>query len=447
MKYLFFNPKSHLKHLVRFFSALLILISSANPAFADFDKSANWFNSHDLNWRVALQEQLLIAGFYQAFVDGKFGPSTYEAITKFESSRLVFSDGVLNSQDEQKLRDVAKRLYGQLGFEIVHDQRANLDAYIPQSVFAERTELARGTMYQDESGDVILNTFFVPRVDMQFRDVFLYFDQSDERGSVNYSNFSDFRFVVSRENRERISYTLVYNRSGDSVGFSVDWAKSSVNSGELIALWMASNSSPISEDVGLQQDEEIFVSPIDTLPLESSPPIIQDEPQAPSEIKSYGQFVYEPSVPYLLILDGEIFGNTSLDLRRAKAENPEISILALDSPGGSVVGGLLVAHEVADLELNTMVIEGHNCASACSFIFFAGAERVADGKLGVHQISSDNPDLVSAQFALSDIFLALLDFGVDQRVIDVMLRTPPNDMHYFSNTELEQFGINTYFSD
>jgi len=29
-----------------------------------------------------------------------------------------------------------------------------------------------------------------------------------------------------------------------------------------------------------------------------------------------------------------------------------------------------------------------NCASACSFMFFGGSTRIADGKLGVHQFYS-----------------------------------------------------------
>lgn len=74
-------------------------------------------------------------------------------------------------------------------------------------------------------------------------------------------------------------------------------------------------------------------------------------------------------------------------------------------------------------------------------MFFAGADRQAEGELGVHQISADVADLVLAQTTLGDVLDALQAFGVHQQVISHMLRTPPDDMYVFSATELGELGI------
>jgi hypothetical protein len=46
-----------------------------------------------------------------------------------------------------------------------------------------------------------------------------------------------------------------------------------------------------------------------------------------------------------------------------------------------------------------------------------------------------------AQYALSDVLEALTEFGVDQEVISVMLRTAPNEMYVFNEVELHTLSI------
>ena len=67
---------------------------------------------------------------------------------------------------------------------------------------------------------------------------------------------------------------------------------------------------------------------------------------------------------------------------------------------------------------------------------------MADGELGVHQITAELQDLVYAQATLGDVLDALQEFGVDQKVISHMLKTPPDDMYIFTPVELASLGIN-----
>ena len=74
-------------------------------------------------------------------------------------------------------------------------------------------------------------------------------------------------------------------------------------------------------------------------------------------------------------------------MREALRDN-EITTLAVNSPGGNVYSGLLLSGVIFDKGINIYIPRGAECASACSFIFFAGKERVIDGRLGVHQFST-----------------------------------------------------------
>ncbi|NSY16296.1 hypothetical protein G6K99_02970 [Neorhizobium sp. AL 9.2.2] len=104
--------------------------------------------------------------------------------------------------------------------------------------------------------------------------------------------------------------------------------------------------------------------------------------------------------------------------------------------------GLLIADDIHQRKLATYIPKDSKCFSACSFVFLAGNERKVDGALGVHQISSDSPDLVGAQLAISDIIEVLNRFGTPMDVMQVMFKTPPDDMHVFSQDEVERYKLN-----
>lgn len=127
-----------------------------------------------------------------------------------------------------------------------------------------------------------------------------------------------------------------------------------------------------------------------------------------------------------IILDGEIDMRAALNFRRAAAAAPNAKTLVLNSPGGAAEIALLIADDVHGRGMSTLIPRGAGCYSACSYIFLAGRERHAEGKLGVHQISSESPDLKSAQITISDIIDMLDRFGTPAQVLAIMFRTPPD---------------------
>ena len=96
------------------------------------------------------------------------------------------------------------------------------------------------------------------------------------------------------------------------------------------------------------------------------------------------KFFYFDELEGVLFLDGNIEKGMYTNFRQAITEN-KIHTIVLSSLGGNVEEGLNIAGTVFDKGIKTYIPKGYECYSACSFIFFAGSEKYALGKLGVHQ--------------------------------------------------------------
>ncbi len=176
-----------------------------------------------------------------------------------------------------------------------------------------------------------------------------------------------------------------------------------------------------------------------------SPATAQTPAGAPQqeEPERYGPFFFLPSQPNLLIYVGAVGANDMLNLKKALREHPTISTLILQNNGGGLVHiGLVVAEEVYERGLNTYIPKDSYCASACAFVFFAGRQRLAEGRLGVHQITAPEMTGEQAQFGVSDIVATLPKYGVSADVLGIMFSTPSKEMYFFSPQEIIKYGIN-----
>ncbi len=163
---------------------------------------------------------------------------------------------------------------------------------------------------------------------------------------------------------------------------------------------------------------------------------------------SYGSFHHFDHVPYALFFFGDIQRNDSFEFRKAMRNHP-IEIVVLGSAGGSVWEGLSIAGIIHDKELDTYISKESDCASACSYMFFAGQPRYSGGKLGVHQFYTGNKKVEEnktnyrAQFTTSEIIGFLNEFKTPPFVFERMFAQ--KEMYYFNNNEIET--INTYSRD
>lgn len=168
----------------------------------------------------------------------------------------------------------------------------------------------------------------------------------------------------------------------------------------------------------------------------------------PLGVSMYGSFLHTERIPNTLFFFSDVEENDSFELRKA-IRNHSIETVVLSSRGGSVWEGLNMAGIIHDKGLNTYIpkkglgAEG-NCASACAFMFFGGKNRIADGKLGVHQFYSGSASKSAnigksqeaAQFTVSEIIGFLNEFDTPPFVFERMFQQ--SDMYYFDSAEIEK---------
>ena len=144
--------------------------------------------------------------------------------------------------------------------------------------------------------------------------------------------------------------------------------------------------------------------------------------------------------------------------------------VALDSPGGSLYGGVELGKKIRQYNMSTSIgksviysesgefkiyeqIPG-KCMSACAFAFLGGVTRTAEpGDLGIHQFYQDyaisNPDQklfdsrdLQSQQAITGLLLTYASsMGVDPSFISKSSVTPPADMYFLTRHDLISMKI------
>lgn len=96
------------------------------------------------------------------------------------------------------------------------------------------------------------------------------------------------------------------------------------------------------------------------------------------------EFFVIPGTTTLLLL-GETSANDVGALRDA-VEKQQVDTIVLKGPGGDLEAAFVMADFIIENQLSTVVPAGTDCASACSLIFLAGANRTLEegARLGFH---------------------------------------------------------------
>ena len=101
---------------------------------------------------------------------------------------------------------------------------------------------------------------------------------------------------------------------------------------------------------------------------------------------------------------------------------------------------------IFDKKLRVYVPPKGVCASACSFMFFWGNERLNHGKLGVHQFASSDASKkevagktqAQSQFTVSEIIGFLNEFNTPRFVLERMFED--RQMYWFNDEETDQLN-------
>jgi ATP-dependent protease ClpP protease subunit len=123
---------------------------------------------------------------------------------------------------------------------------------------------------------------------------------------------------------------------------------------------------------------------------------------------------------------------------------PHQKQVSLHSPGGNVLAAIQLGTLIRQLGLDTELVEGQICASACALVFMGGIQRSFwnDSRLGVHQFYSGGIiNEGGAQELSTAISTYATTMGIDRRVIDIASFVPPQSMHWLTPNELKQLRV------
>lgn len=401
---------------------LFVSLTFATNVQADFDQSKSWFETLSTDERTDTQANLTLLGYYNYLIDGQFGAGTFNALVAFQRAQGRATTGVLIPRDQQKLIKLATAVYSELGMDLVRDKEGQSALTLPLSLLTTHKATKRGNIYATADDGISLETIRRPASESAFVDLFDEFKRAVGR-VITYENYNDDRFVLSGTEDGRSFYMMFQNAETDSVGYRISWSDDNAERANMLAIFIASHFTPLRY-MPPEEGEDVKIA------------------VTPQATQTFGVFSLPANAPEAIMLNGEVTHTLANDFARALEVRPHAKVIVLNSPGGYVDNALQVAHEVRERHMSTLVAQGMGCYSACAYIFFAGENRYAQGELGVHQISAEVADLVLAQTTLSDVLDALDEFGVEQPIISVMLRTPPEDMHVFTLKEVADLGIN-----
>lgn len=124
----------------------------------------------------------------------------------------------------------------------------------------------------------------------------------------------------------------------------------------------------------------------------------------------------------------------------------------LSSPGGSVADALKIGTMLRDAGIATGVDAGDLCLSACPYMLAGGVLREVGpgGMVGVHQHYFGENTVLPAFMAVRDIQAGqaqvvgyLAEMGIDLRLMQPALATPPEDIYILTPAELERYRLIT----
>ena len=151
-------------------------------------------------------------------------------------------------------------------------------------------------------------------------------------------------------------------------------------------------------------------------------------------------------------LEGTIAEGDAERIISALDEAPSLDTLILQSPGGSVPDALAIGRHVRQMGLETRMLEGEFCYSACPYLLASGTTRdIAEGaSVGVHQHYFGESTILPAFVAVEQIqrgqgeVMEYLDeMGIDPMVLRPALATPADQIYILLPEELTRYNFVT----
>jgi hypothetical protein len=125
------------------------------------------------------------------------------------------------------------------------------------------------------------------------------------------------------------------------------------------------------------------------------------------------------------------------------AAGKRIDVVSLNSTGGQLGEGAVIAAVIKTSRLATRVEDGALCASACFLAFAAGEPRTAhpNAYIGVHKAAdNDGRETYKSREATREMVEFARQLGVPSTITDKMGRTPSDSLEWLSARDLRSMG-------
>ena len=132
--------------------------------------------------------------------------------------------------------------------------------------------------------------------------------------------------------------------------------------------------------------------------------------------------------------DGEQFSSLVAGLQNA--------IVALESPGGNMLGSIQIGVTIRDKKFTTVVPDQVICASGCALIWLAGVKRYVwtTAKIGFHR-AFDPVTMGESGVGNATIARYLARLGLSNEAIAYMTSASPSDMRWLHSDDARRLGI------
>jgi hypothetical protein len=134
-------------------------------------------------------------------------------------------------------------------------------------------------------------------------------------------------------------------------------------------------------------------------------------------------------------------------IQKANDANRMVVTIRLNSKGGNLVEGAVIADIVRKGKIATSVLGNSLCASACFIIFAAGNEKYAHytAQIGVHGASDENgQETVQSSAATVGMARIVKELGVPASIVGKMVVTPPDQMVWLSVDDLRSMDTKMF---
>lgn len=141
------------------------------------------------------------------------------------------------------------------------------------------------------------------------------------------------------------------------------------------------------------------------------------------------------------IVDGD--STKFIDLLQRTLRDGYVSRVVLQSDGGRVGEGHVMARVIRALELDTEVLAGGECASACAELFFAGRNLYAGSgaKVSGHRLSIDGKESRMTDHLNRKYAEFMRDFGAPADVVRKIMSTPPSKLYVLTQRDFDELGV------